>query len=134
MLLVRWELKVRFHEIWQSVIHIIKQNEREFKCTALIEKIGLAINTIRQIKSAIHHFCYSIHHFSTSIRHFRHSIRQTRSPHPTTKKLTAIRSELSLNLLILIFCFEGTFHLAFGFFFAHVAALVVVFFPFTDAN
>lgn len=49
-------------------------------------------------------------------------------------KSSPSNSELSNNLLILIFCFEGTFHVAFCFFFAHVVTFVVILFPFADAD
>lgn len=52
----------------------------------------------------------------------------------STKSSPSENSELSNNLLLLVFRFEGAFYVAFGFFFAHVVTFVVIFFPFADAD
>ena len=108
--------------------------------------MGLDLEAIRDILTFIRHFLDSIHHILTSIRHFHDSIhhfpnpihyssspRPPQLPQPKQKAHQQL-GELSDNLLILVFGFEGAFHFAFGFFFAHVVAFVVVFFPFADAD
>ncbi len=76
---------------------------------------------------------------SLSLSYPPHSIHHTpilpipQLPQPKQKAHQPL-GELSDNLLILVIGFEGAFHFAFGFFFAHVVAFVVVFFPFADAD
>lgn len=52
----------------------------------------------------------------------------------STKSSPSENSELSNNLLLLVFRFEGAFYVTFCFFFTHVIAFVVILFPFADAD
>lgn len=117
-------------------------------------KHGLDLEAIHRFLCSILHTLISIRHFHDSIHHFLflsitpsypHTfLYNFYPPHPQSypshqlsnqkQKAHQPCSELSPNLLILIFGFEGAFHFAFGFFFAHVVAFVVVFFPFADAD
>lgn len=125
-------------------------------------KYGLDLEAIHRFLCSILHTLNSIRHFHDSIRHFPCSLHHflflsitpsyphtflynfypphsnssppTPAAHQPKQKAHQQQGELSDNLLILIFGFEGAFHFAFGFFFAHVVTFIVVFFPFADAD
>lgn len=98
-------------------------------------------SSIRRCRLSFHHSAYSIRRLCLSFRHSANSIRRFFLPiHLRPKRCQIAKSspskysELSNNLVLLIFRFEGAFHIAFRFFFAHVVTFVVIFFTFADAD
>lgn len=120
------------------------------------------LTSIRHFLYPIHHILISIRHFLCSLHHFFYFYPSLRLPphtflynfypphthsYPSHHSLSPASQlpqpkqkahqqlgELSDNLLILVIGFEGAFHFAFGFFFAHVVTFIVVFFPFADTD
>jgi len=70
----------------------------------------------------------------STIQSIRLTVRSVTPQVLSTKSSPSENSELSNNLLLLVFRFEGAFYVTFCFFFAHVVTFVVIFFPFTDAD
>lgn len=98
-------------------------------------------NSIRRLRLTFRHFANSIRRLRLTFRHFANSIRRfflpillRPKPCQIAKSSPSKYSELSNNLVLLIFRFEGAFHIAFRFFFAHVVTFVVIFFTFADAD